>query len=147
MTRLYHRPELFVDDNGRTRINKAVWNHETMATYCLTNGVNNWIKIGDLARVVWGRNTPSFCRAVRRRLSGFKRQMALMHNQLIVVEYNDVRGSASALKVYDYQSLGDRQAMEKMLTEMESRKDNMLDYYRRTTRLSGLESTKTKISK
>jgi hypothetical protein len=138
--RLYRRPEIVVDQEGRPHLTKASWNHDTMSLHVLENGTTGWIPVGDLARLVWGRNTEAFRRAVKRRLPALKRHMALTHNRLLVVEYNDARGSASALKVYDPEVVGDVQAMHRMLADMVARKDGMLSYYEKVTGLSGLQN-------
>jgi len=134
--KLYRRPEIVVDPEGRTHLTRASWNNDTMALHILTNGVTEWITVGDLARLVWGRNTESFRRDVKRRLSGLKRHMALAYNRLLLVEYHDVRGSASAVKVYDLTAKTDVSAMQRMLADMANRRDNMLNYYEKVTGLS-----------
>lgn len=137
----YRRPELVIEHDGRTRLTKASWNHDTMALYLLSNGMLSWITVSDLARLVWGRNTDAFRKAVKRRLPMLKRHLALTHNHLLVVEYNDARGSASAVKIYDPDSPGDIQSMQRMLADMIARKDGMLAYYKKVTGLSGIEHT------
>jgi hypothetical protein len=134
----YKRPEIVVDQDGRTHITKNSWNHDTMALYVLANGMIGWVLVGDLAKLVWGRNSEYFRRAVKRRLPALKRHVALKYSQLLVVEYNDVRGSASAVKIYDPSAAGDVQAMHRMIADMAARKDGMLDYYKKITGLSGL---------
>lgn len=134
----YRKPEIIVDQDGRTHITKASWNHDTMALHLLANGVLGWIKVDELARLVWGRNTEAFRRSVKRRLPGMKRHLALNYNRLLVVEYNGARGSASAVKIYDPNIPSDVQAMQRMLLDMEARKDNMLHYYQQVTGLSGI---------
>jgi hypothetical protein len=136
--RVYRKPEIVVDQDGRTHITKACWNHDTMAQHVLANGMLAWIPVADLARLVWGRNTEAFRRSVKRRLPGLKRHLALAYNHLLVVEYNDARGSASAVKVYDPDIPSDVQAMERMLADMIARKDGMLSYYKKVTGLSGI---------
>lgn len=136
--RLYRRPEIVVDEDGRTHLTKASWNHDTMALHILANGVTGWIEVGSLAKLVWGRNTDAFRRSVKKRLPGLKRHLALTYSHLLVVEYNDVRGSASAVKIYDPSITTDVQAMERMLRDMVTRKDNMLKYYQQVTGLSGV---------
>jgi hypothetical protein len=136
--RLYKRPEIVVDQEGRTHLTKASWNNDTMALHVIANGLLGWIDVDDLARLVWGRNTETFRRGVKRRLPGLKRHLALTYNHLLVVEYNGPRGSASALKIYDPSGMGDTQAMQRMLQDMAARKDNMLTYYEKVTGLSGI---------
>jgi hypothetical protein len=138
--RLYRRPEIVTDQDGRTHLTKASWNHDTMARHIMANGVLSWIPVSDLARLVWGRNTEAFRHAVKRRLPGLKRHVALAYNHLLVVEYNDVRGSASAIKVYDRENPNDIKAMQRMLIDMAARRDNMLGYYEKITGLSGIKS-------
>lgn len=135
----YKRPEIIVDQDGRTHLSKSAWNHDTMSLHLLANGLISWIPVGDLARLVWGRNSDAFRKAVRRRLPALKRYIALTYNQLLVVEYNDVRGSASAVKIYDPSVAYDVQAMRRMLADMVARKDGMLNYYTKVTGLSGLD--------
>jgi hypothetical protein len=101
--------------------------------------MDSWIPVGALAKLVWGRNTENFRKAVRRRLPALKRFIALSYSQLLVVEYNDVRGSASSVKVYNSRADGDVQAMQRMLKDMSNRKDGMLTYYEKVTGLSGIE--------
>jgi len=137
--RIYHRPEIVTDQEGRTKLTKAAWNNDTMALHVISNGMLGWIDVGDLARLVWGRNTDTFRRAVKRRLPGLKRHLALTFNHLLVVEYSGVRGSASALKIYDPDVPGDVQAMHRMLADMAARRDNMLLYYEKITGLSGVQ--------
>ena len=136
--RMYKRPEIVVDEDGRSKITKASWNHDTMALHLLANGLLEWIEVDDLARLVWGRNTEVFRKAVKRRLPGLKRHLALSYNHLLVVEYNGPRGSASAMKLYDPEIPHDVQAMNRMMQDMASRRDRMLDYYKKITGLSGL---------
>lgn len=138
--RIYQRPEIVTDQEGRTHLTKASWNNDTMALHIIANGMLGWIEVGDLARLVWGRNTEAFRRSVKRRLPGLKRHLALTYNHLLVVEYNGVRGSASALKIYDPNGIGDLQAMQRMMHDMAARKDNMLHYYEKVTGLSGIRS-------
>lgn len=137
--RQYKRPEIVTDQEGRTHLTKASWNHDTMALHVMANGMLGWIEVGDLARLVWGRNTETFRRNVKKRLPGLKRHIALAYNQLLVVEYNDARGSASALKIYDPGSAHDVQSMQRMMLDMAARRDNMLNYYEKVTGLSGLK--------
>jgi hypothetical protein len=136
--RQYHRPEIVTDQKGRTHLTKAAWNHDTMALHIMANGMLGWIAVGDLARLVWGRNTEAFRRGVKRRLPALKRHLALAYNHLLVVEYNDARGSASALKIYDPSVPHDVQAMQRMMADMVARRDGMLAYYEKVTGLSGL---------
>ena len=138
-TRLYRRPEIVVDQDGRTHLTKANWNHDTMALHLLANGMLGWVSVGDLARLVWGRNSEVFRKCVKRRLPGLKRHIALTYNHLLVVEYNDTRGSASAVKIYDPSAATDVQSMQRMLKDMRTRKDGMLTYYEKVTGLSGIE--------
>ena len=138
--RTYRKPEIVIDQNGRPHLTKASWNHDTMSLHVLENGTTGWIPVGDLARLVWGRNTETFRKAVKRRLPALKRHLALAYNHLLVVEYNDARGSASAVKVYDPDSTNDVQAMHRMLADMVARKDGMLSYYEKVTGLSGLQN-------
>jgi hypothetical protein len=135
----YRRPEIVVDQDGRTHLTKASWNHDTMALHLLANGMLGWVPVGDLARLVWGRNSEVFRRNVKRRLPALKRHVALAYNHLLVVEYNDARGSASAVKIYDPSTAMDVQAMQRMLKDMRNRKDGMLTYYEKVTGLSGIE--------
>jgi hypothetical protein len=135
----YRRPEIVVDQDGRTHVDKPVWNHDTMSLHLLANGVIGWVMVGELAKLVWGRNSDNLRKAVRRRLPALKRFVALKYNHLLVVEYNDARGSASAVKIYDPSAPGDVQAMHRMLADMVARKDNMLNYYQKVTGLSGLD--------
>jgi hypothetical protein len=137
--RLYRKPEIVTDQEGRTHITKASWNHDTMSLHILSHGATGWIKVDDLARLVWGRNTEAFRKAVKRRLPGLKRHMALKYSHLLVVEYNGARGSASAMKIYDPDAAGDVQSMQRMLFDMAARKDGMLTYYEKVTGLSGLQ--------
>jgi hypothetical protein len=137
--RLYRRPEIVEDQEGRPHLTKASWNNDTMATHILSNGVMGWISVGELARLVWGRNSATFRKSVKRRLPAFKRHIALVYNHLLVVEYNGARGSASALKVYDPSSPHDVQSMQRMLADMVARKDGMLTYYEKVTGLSGIQ--------
>lgn len=137
--RLYRKPEIVVDQEGRTKITKASWNHDTMALHILASGLLEWIEVGALARLVWGRNTEAFRKDVKRRLPGLKRHIALNYNQLLVVEYTDGRHkSASAMKIYDPTSFSDVQAMKAMMAGMVKRRDNMLNYYQKITGLSGM---------
>jgi len=136
--RLYKRPEIVTDEHGRTRITKASWNHDTMAVYIVENGGVHWIEVGELARLVWGRNTEVFRKQVKRRLPALKRHLALAYNHLLVVEYNGARGAATALKVYDPETGSDVQAMQRMLGDMATRRDKMLTYYEKVTGLSGI---------
>jgi hypothetical protein len=136
--RQYHRPEIVTDQKGRAHLTKVVWNHDTMAVHIMANGMLGWIAVGDLARLVWGRNTEAFRRNVKRRLPALKRHLALAYNHLLVVEYNDARGSASALKIYDPSVPHDVQAMQRMMADMVARRDGMLAYYEKVTGLSGL---------
>jgi hypothetical protein len=136
--RLYRRPEIVTDQEGRTHITKASWNHDTMSLHILSHGMMGWIKVDDLARLVWGRNTEAFRKAVKRRLPGLKRHMALKYSHLLVVEYNGPRGAATAMKIYDPNTSDDVQAMYRMLADMAARKDGMLTYYEKVTGLSGL---------
>jgi len=39
-----------------------------MALHLLANGMLGWVPVGDLARLVWGRNSEVFRRNVKRRL-------------------------------------------------------------------------------
>lgn len=137
--RLYRRPEIIMDDEGRAHITKASWNHDTMAVHIMEHGMEGWIDVGDLARLVWGRNSETFRRSVKRRLPALKRHMALTYNRLLVVEYGGVRGSASALKVYNPKHPSDVPAMQRMMLDMAARKDGMLAYYEKVTGLSGLQ--------
>jgi len=111
-----------------------------MALHLLANGMLSWVPVGDLARLVWGRNTEFFRKSVKRRLPSLKRHIALTYNHLLVVEYNDARGSASAVKIYDPSAATDVQSMQRMLKDMRNRKDGMLTYYEKVTGLSGIET-------
>jgi hypothetical protein len=136
--RIYKKPEVVIDQDGRTTITRANWNNDTMAQYLLQHSTIRWIEVGELAKIIWDRNSDVFRRRVKDRLPGLKRHIALNYNHLLVVEYSDVRGGASAVKIYDPSVTGDVQAMEKMLRDMTTRKDNMLKYYERVTGLSGV---------
>jgi hypothetical protein len=139
MTRApYKRPEIVVDQDGRTHLTKASWNHDTMTLHLLANAVTSWVSVGELAKLVWGRNSDTFRKAVRHRLPALKRFIALSYNHLLVVEYNDARGAASAVKIYDPTVSSDVYAMQRMLADMTARKDTMLGYYKKVTGLSGL---------
>ena len=94
--RLYRRPEIVIDDNGRTHITKASWNPDTMALYIMQNGMTGWIPVGDLARLVWGRNTETFRRSVKRRLPGLKRHLALSYNHLLQSSSTTMRAAQPA---------------------------------------------------
>jgi hypothetical protein len=134
----YKRPEIVAGSDGRKSLSKPVWNHDTMAEHVMATGLVKWIKVGELARLVWGRSNDNFRRDVRRRLPNLKRHIALAHNHLLLVEYNDPRGAASAVKIYDPAKTADVQAMHRMLTDMMARKDALLNYYEKVTGLSGL---------
>lgn len=140
MTRApYRRPEIVTDDIGRKHLTKATWNHDTMAIYIMEHGTHGWVAVGDLARLVWGRNSENLRKAVKRRLPALKRHVALAYEKLVVVEYHDSRGSASAVKIYNPDAPTDVQAMNRMIKDMRTRNDGMLSYYEKVTGLSGIE--------
>jgi hypothetical protein len=96
------KPELITLDNGKQIISSGRWNDDCVAEYILANAQEDWIPIADLARLIGGVNIRNK-KHVRGHMSGLFNKLQ-DQGWILLVEYNDDNGAASAVKIFDPRS-------------------------------------------
>lgn len=129
------KPELLTIGN-RQIISTGRWNNGLIADYLMLHGSSKWLTVGEIAKVAWGQNTISTKKRARRCLSHLWHYLLVERGQLLVIEYSpDGHHQAQALKIYDPQSVSDRQVIEIRLERMSKTKELTEDRYQRACSL------------
>jgi N6-adenosine-specific RNA methylase IME4 len=107
-----------------------------MLEYILAGGkdadLDDFIPVGELARVAWGQATPSNKRKARARIS-YVFRLALELNRLLVKEFDGNR--IAAVKIYDPTSTYERGLILAQITKLHARKELSDELYGLAERL------------
>lgn len=117
----------------RTFISTGRWNNDLMADYVIAEG-DDWIKIGELARVGCASNTIDNKRRVRARLSTMFKLLR-ERGYFLAVKYDGENGAASEVKIADLKSNDDRDKVMFKLNSMKKRKEMSQDQYDKSVAL------------
>ena len=112
----------------RTVISTGRWNDSLMADYLMEEGVNKWIKIGELASVGCSRNTIDTKKLVRGRLSSLFRELR-ERDKFLAIRYDDEYKAASEVKIADLSDMNERKNVTDKLSSMKKRKEMSQEQY------------------
>ena len=133
------QPELIVVNN-RQVTSHGMFNADLMANYVNENGRDDWLPIGELARVAYGQNVKSSQARTRKALPKLFR--ALFDRSELLLYKHDSRTNGhnriEAVKIFDNTLASDRQAAEEKLKQIRQRKNLTAEQYARIRRMVGL---------
>lgn len=117
------QPELVNFGNHKV-ISNGQWNDGLMLQYVLERGKDDWVTVGELAKVAYHANTINRKKNVRTHLRGLFRLLMERYGEILLVEYEPPHGRAQAVKIFDKHSELDRKTIVNRIDKMRSKREH-----------------------
>lgn len=121
ISRKYPQPEI-IELNGRLRSSRTGWNHGVAMRFLIRHQ-DRFVRVDELVRLFWDRVIQDHRARVRKYLSSLFKYALHQHGLVLVVEPDNNRGRAGAVKILDKASEYEQSLVRGKTNRMRARKE------------------------